>query len=159
GLGLPRGLKTVQNLTVRRFAYAILSLVAKGDLPTMRITKFGHSCLLVEMPGPDGRSALFDPGVFSTVDVASLQRLDEIFITHNHSDHMDIELIKKLVAKFPDVRILATTEAVEELAGVGIKATNEAWDGVRLFDSPHESVEPLFVTPQEHGIHYLDTLT
>ena len=121
----------------------------------MRITKFVHSCLLVEMP-IGGRTALFDPGSYSTVNVDELERLDDIFITHNHGDHMSIDLIKKLVAKVPEVRITTTAEAIEQLAAAGITATNDPPEGAAFFDSRHESVEPLFPTPQEHGIHYLD---
>jgi len=122
----------------------------------MKITKFVHSCLLVEMPD---RTALFDPGAFATVDVDKLEYLDDIFITHNHGDHLNVELIKKLVAKFPDVRIFATAQGVEDLAAAGVKASNTPPEGAELFDSPHETTEPLFPTPQEHGIHYLGMLT
>ena len=64
----------------------------------MKITKFVHSCLLVEMPAPISRTALFDPGVWSTVDVNKLEYLDDIIITHEHGDHFDPELVKKLNA-------------------------------------------------------------
>ena len=124
----------------------------------LKITKFVHSCLVVE--SPDGRVAVFDPGVFSTMfDPGMFTRIDDVFITHNHSDHMDISQIKHIVEHFPEVRICATAEAVEQLAAEGITATSDAPEGAVLFDSPHESTEPLFPTPQEHGVHYLDTLT
>jgi L-ascorbate metabolism protein UlaG (beta-lactamase superfamily) len=124
----------------------------------VKITKFVHSCLLVETPG---RVALFDPGSMSTpsINIDSLTSLDDIFITHEHGDHMDIAFIKRLVAKFPNVRITTTEEAVKQLAGEGIKASNTPPDGVTFFDSPHESVKPLFNPPQEVGIHYLDVLS
>jgi len=124
----------------------------------MKITKFVHSCLLVEMPD---RTALFDPGSFSTVDVDRLEYLDDIFITHSHGDHMDIGLIQKLVAKFPEVRITTTPEIVEILAGQGIMASNQAPEGVSFFDSPHEVIRPFFDAdpPQEIGVHYLGKLS
>ncbi len=122
----------------------------------MKITKFVHSCLLVETPD---RVAVFDPGGFATLDPAKLDRLDDIFITHNHGDHLNVDLIKKLVAKFPKVRIFATAQGVEDLKAAGITATNDPPEGAELFDSPHETTEPLFPTPQEHGIHYLGMLT
>lgn len=123
----------------------------------MRVTKFVQSCLLVEMS--DGPTALFDPGAYSTVDPGVLKRLDHIFITHNHGDHMDPKLIAKLVAAFPDVQITATAEAVEQLKDAGITAGTEPPEGATRFDSPHESVEPLFPTPQEWGYHYQNKLT
>jgi L-ascorbate metabolism protein UlaG (beta-lactamase superfamily) len=125
----------------------------------MRITKFVHSCLLVETSGANARTALFDPGVMSTVDPAKLTQLDDIFITHVHTDHLNIDVVKQLVVKFPDVRICGTAQVVEALADAGITATDTPPQGATLFDSPHEALEPWGVTPQEQGYHYLDTLT
>lgn len=127
----------------------------------MKITKLEHSCLLVEMPAPVNRTVLFDPGAMSEpyINVDSLEFLDDIVITHSHGDHFHVPLLKKLVAKFPDVRITAPQEIVDTLAGEGIKASATPPDGMVLFDSPHESVEPMFPTPQEIGVHYLDKLS
>lgn len=127
----------------------------------MKITKFVHSCLLAETPD---RTAIFDPGNMSAealgAAIPTLNRLDDIFITHIHQDHCDPGLIKQLVDKFPDVRITATPETVEALAKEGIEAGSEPPEGVAFFDSPHESVAPLFGSPpQEIGVHYLDTLS
>jgi L-ascorbate metabolism protein UlaG (beta-lactamase superfamily) len=127
----------------------------------MKITKLVHSCLLVEMPGPINRTALFDPGTMSTVDVDSLQFLDDIIITHQHGDHFDLELVKKLAAKFPDVRITAPEEVVEQLNAESIPATSATSEGITFFDSPHEVVRPFMQVdpPQEIGVHYLDMLS
>ena len=125
---------------------------------TFKITKFVHACLLVETPD---RVALFDPGSMSTpnISIDNLDRLDDIFITHIHGDHMDVDFIKKLVAKFPSVRITSTPEVVAELAKQGIMASNTPPEGVQFFDSPHESVAPLFGQSEEVGIHYLNSLS
>jgi len=127
----------------------------------MKITKYLQSCLLVEMPSPVNRTVLFDPGSMSAevLDVANLKYLDDIVITHAHPDHLDLDLIKALVAKFPNVRITTTQEAADQLSEEAIAASTEAPDGMTFFDAPHESVEPLFPQPQEIGVHYLDTLT
>lgn len=127
----------------------------------MKITKFTHSCLLVEMPAPVNRTVLFDPGVFSTYDVDALEYLDDIVITHNHSDHYSVNNIKALVEKFPHVRITATPEIVDDLAAHDIQASSEAPEGVEFFDSPHEQIRPFFPNdpPQEIGVHYLGKLT
>jgi L-ascorbate metabolism protein UlaG (beta-lactamase superfamily) len=124
----------------------------------MKITKYIHSCLLVETPD---RVALFDPGVMSTpaIDIEAITKLDDIFITHGHADHYDTEFIKKLVAKFPDLRITATPETVTQLGEAGITANDQPPPGIKLFDSPHESVKPLFPQPEEYGYHYLDSLS
>lgn len=127
----------------------------------MKITKLVHSCLLVEVPAPVNRTALFDPGNMSAVDVDSLQYLDDIIITHGHSDHFDLELVKRLVAKFPNVRITAPEEVVEQLNAESIPATSAASEGIAFFDSPHEIIRPFMQVdpPQEIGVHYLDMLS
>jgi L-ascorbate metabolism protein UlaG (beta-lactamase superfamily) len=127
----------------------------------MKITKLVHSCLLVEMPEPINRTALFDPGSFSNVDVDSLQFLDDIIITHQHGDHFDLELVKKLAAKFPDVRITAPEEVVEQLNAESIPSTSATSEGITFFDSPHEVIRPFMQVdpPQEIGVHYLDMLS
>jgi L-ascorbate metabolism protein UlaG (beta-lactamase superfamily) len=125
----------------------------------VKITKYVHACLLVETPE---RVALFDPGSMSVdaLDVAQLKKLDDIFITHEHTDHFSLELVKKLVEKFSEARITSTPDVVTQLAKASIKATDRPPAGVSFFDSPHESVAPLFPRPpQEIGIHYQDALS
>jgi L-ascorbate metabolism protein UlaG (beta-lactamase superfamily) len=124
----------------------------------MKVTKFVHSCLLVETPE---RVALFDPGVMSAaaLNIDQINRLDDILITHVHQDHLDVQLIQKLVDKFPDVQITSTPEVIAQLKDTGITASDQAPEGVVFFDSPHESVQPLFPQPQEIGVHYLNLLT
>lgn len=127
----------------------------------MKITKLMHSCLLVEMTEPVNRTVLFDPGVFSEpfVDVASLVWLDDIVVTHMHFDHMSVPLIKKLVDKFPKVRITAPEDAIQHLSEAGIRVSTDTPEGIELFESPHESIYPLSSTPEQIGVHYLGLLT
>jgi L-ascorbate metabolism protein UlaG (beta-lactamase superfamily) len=126
----------------------------------MKITKFVHSCLLVEMPGPVNRTVLFDPGVYSedALNVDLLMYLDDIVITHDHPDHMSLPLLKQLIAKFPEVRITTTSSAVKQLAQEGITASSEPPTDMTFFTAPHESMEPLAPPPiaENIGVHYLD---
>ncbi|HET8690438.1 MAG TPA: MBL fold metallo-hydrolase [Candidatus Saccharimonadales bacterium] len=126
----------------------------------MKITKLVHSCLLIETPE---RVCLIDPGNFSVeaLDSISLDQLDDILITHEHGDHMDVGAIKQLLNDFPSVNIIAPPEAARKLHEAGIEtATDKLVDGVETFDSPHESVAPLFgQPPQEYGFHYLSKLS
>lgn len=124
----------------------------------MKVTKFVHSCVLVETPQ---RVAMFDPGGFSVgaVDVSLIERLDDILITHAHPDHMDPSLIKQLTLKFPQVKITGTSEVRIALGQAGITSSDQAPDYVKFFKSPHEPVEPIFPQPEEHGMHFMDVFT
>jgi len=127
---------------------------------SMNITKFVHSCLLVETPG---RAALFDPGQFSweskLFDISTVSQLDDIFITHEHFDHCWLPFVEALVAKFPAVRITGPQAVVAKLAEAGIKAATTVPEGVELLATNHESVAPLGPTPEHTGFHYLGKLT
>ncbi len=127
----------------------------------MKITKLNHSCLLVEMPAPVNRTVLFDPGNFSeqALDVDSLEFLDDIIITHEHSDHMHVPLIQKLIAKFPSARITAPPSAAQKLKLEGIQTDSEPAEGIILFDAPHEGHPPFITPPDEYGVHYLGKLS
>ena len=130
----------------------------------MKVTKFEHACLLVEMPSPVNRTVLFDPGSMSesALDVGALEYLDDIVITHIHGDHVSMKLMAQLLEKFPNVRIITTPEVSEMLQKEGVIAGNihtEPVAGMEFFDSPHENVKPLFEQPQEIGVHYLGLLT
>ena len=127
----------------------------------MKITKFEHSCLLVEMPAPQNRTTLFDPGMMSetALEVSMIDYLDDIVITHSHVDHLSLNLMKQLVAKFPAVKITAPADVVDLLEKEAIAASSDPSEGISFFDAPHEAVEPLFVTPDQIGVHYLARLT
>lgn len=125
----------------------------------MKITKLGHSCLMVEMPAPVNRTVIFDPGAWSEIDIDSLEFLDDIVVTHEHQDHMDVGLIRQLQDKFPDVRIKGAGSAISLLVKEGLKVTEDAVEGLELFEAPHEPIEPLGPTPDNTGVHYLGKLT
>ena len=74
----------------------------------MRITKFGHSCFLVE---EEKARLLVDPGIWSE-DVSGLKNIDALFISHEHPDHVDPDKIKILLQNNPEMVIYTN-------AGVG----------------------------------------
>jgi L-ascorbate metabolism protein UlaG (beta-lactamase superfamily) len=124
----------------------------------MKITKYVHSCLLVETPE---RVALFDPGMMSqaAIPIDQLDQLDDIIITHAHPDHISLEIVKELVGKFPGVMITAPSEVVAMLGREGITASDMESPGIEFFDSPHENMSPLGEPPSQNGVHYLDILS
>ena len=67
----------------------------------MRITRYGHSCLLVE----DGDArVLLDPGVYSS-GFEHLEGLTAVLVTHQHPDHLDVDRLRPLLAANPDARL------------------------------------------------------
>jgi L-ascorbate metabolism protein UlaG (beta-lactamase superfamily) len=68
----------------------------------MKITRFGHSCVLVE----DGNGrVLLDPGVFSA-GFEDLRGLTGVLITHQHPDHLDVERVTRLLAANPEATLV-----------------------------------------------------
>ena len=124
----------------------------------MKITKFVHSCILVEH---DDKVVLFDPGEFSTEALNShdIATLDEIYITHEHGDHFVPENIAELIGKFPDVKVITTNSIASKLKEVGIEAAVEASTDSSFFHSPHEGHPPMFNPPEEVGVHYQSKFT
>ncbi len=83
----------------------------------MKITKYVHSCLLVETPK---QTILLDPGVYSydshLLSIAALRTLDFIVITHEHPDHYDLPFLKEICAKFPNATIVTNEDLAKKLA-------------------------------------------
>ena len=67
----------------------------------MRITRYGHSCLLVEQ---DDARVLLDPGVFSS-GFEQLRGLTAVLVTHAHPDHLDVGRLRTLLTDNPDARL------------------------------------------------------
>ena len=107
----------------------------------MEVTKYIHSCLLVD---EGGKRFLFDPGNYTAdanvLDVESLDSLDYLLITHDHADHMYIPLIRRILAKFPNLLIITNTSAKAILEKDGITASTEPTDLIKIEVVPHERV-------------------
>jgi L-ascorbate metabolism protein UlaG (beta-lactamase superfamily) len=73
----------------------------------MRITKFGHSCLLVE---EKSARIMIDPGNFSSGQ-ESAEHINAILITHEHPDHVSVESLKAILDKNPQASVY-TNESV-----------------------------------------------
>lgn len=122
----------------------------------MRLTKYGHSCVLVELEsGGQTRRVLFDPGAWSRVPVTEIESLDEIVVSHVHGDHCDTAVISELLQRFPNAAVIGPEEVVAELKNkAGIATTSSLPVGMQAFTAPHEEVRPFgAAVPQELGVH------
>ena len=79
----------------------------------MKITHFGHACLLVETG--DAR-LLFDPGTESS-GFEELRGLTAILVTHEHDDHVDYAKLPTLLAANPGAVLIADRSSSAKLDG------------------------------------------
>ena len=79
----------------------------------MRLTHFGHSCLLVEHRGA---KILFDPGNFSH-GFEGITGLDAILVTHQHPDHADVARLPALLDANPDAELFSDPQSADLLDG------------------------------------------
>lgn len=78
----------------------------------MRLTHFGHSCVLVEI---GDRRILLDPGAFSA-GFEELRGLDAIVVTHQHPDHCDPVRFGPLAQANAGARLLLEAQTADQLA-------------------------------------------
>ena len=81
----------------------------------MRVTHYGHACLLVES---ERARFIFDPGMFSSgLDAA--EDVTAVFVTHQHPDHIDEKLVEGLLRRNPQASLIVDPGSAE----VGQKLT------------------------------------
>ena len=68
----------------------------------MKITKFGHCCLLIE---ENGVRILTDPGMYSTQQ-DEVKNIDVVLITHEHQDHFHIDSLKAVLKNNPQAKVI-----------------------------------------------------
>jgi len=128
----------------------------------MKITKYVHACLSAEI---DGKTYLFDPGVFSwesgTFEIDTLQRLDGVVITHEHPDHFHPPFVAALLHKFPDVSFVTTPTVAKRLHDMGaVHIFTDSTGDIEVFSKKrHASLEPLDNTPENIAVHVAGQLT
>lgn len=104
----------------------------------MKVAKYLHSCLLVEEKGV---AVLIDPGIYTyqekVLNLDLIERVDYLLITHEHGDHFYIPLIKEVLTKFPEVKIISNSSVVGFLNKENIKAISAGNEFVQLKNMLH----------------------
>ena len=125
----------------------------------MKITKLGHSCVLVETPD---RVALFDAGLWAERSlIDAVEHVDRIIYTHEHPDHFDTDILRSLVQRFPDAHVICNQSIADLIAAVDIKVmVRESSQCTRKFEAPHEQLPiPGAQAPTQNGYHFQDLFT
>lgn len=68
------------------------------------LTKYAHACLTLSI---DDRTLLFDPGAFTPQAAELLARVDAVLVTHDHFDHLDVDVVRTAVDRRPELPVFA----------------------------------------------------
>jgi L-ascorbate metabolism protein UlaG (beta-lactamase superfamily) len=80
----------------------------------MRLIKYTHACVRLQQ---DGRDLLIDPGVFS--ERAAYDGVSSVLVTHEHFDHVNVELLPAILADNPDLKIYTIAPVAAQLSALG----------------------------------------
>ncbi len=85
----------------------------------MQIKKLGHCCLSIEI---NGVKVLTDPGAWSTMQNEETG-VQIVLITHEHSDHLHVESLKKVLVNNPGAAVVTNASVGTILTKEGIPFT------------------------------------
>lgn len=127
----------------------------------MKLTKFEHSCVLVE----DGENIfLTDPGIYAwesgNLNIDSLPQIGTVIVTHKHGDHFAEPFAKALIQKLPDILWVAPSDLHSTLKDFGVKnVTNQTNEIFKVTEGEHDLVEPFGVQVKNLIVDYQDKIT
>ncbi len=84
----------------------------------MKLTKFEHSCLILEVA--DER-LIIDPGVF-TMPLGEFGEVVAVVVTHEHGDHWTPEQLERIIERNPDVVIYGPAGVVAAAGEIAVTA-------------------------------------
>lgn len=120
----------------------------------MKLTKYQHACFVVEK---DSVSIVVDPGSF-THDFIMPKHVAAVFVTHNHPDHCDNQLVISILRQHPKAVLLAHESIThdfpnEHTQSVQNGETVEA-GGITLqfVGGAHEPIDTSIPTPPNLGV-------
>lgn len=80
----------------------------------MRLIKYTHACVRLER---SDAALVIDPGVFSERE--AYDGASAVLITHEHRDHVDVELLPSIVKQNPELKIYAPQSVAAQLTALG----------------------------------------
>jgi L-ascorbate metabolism protein UlaG (beta-lactamase superfamily) len=92
-------------------------LVPGHLINTMKITKIGHCCLVVEEAGV---RIMTDPGAFRTAQNEQ-KNIDLVLITHEHADHFHLDSLRAVLQNNPQAKVVTNSGVGRLLNDAGIK--------------------------------------
>ena len=78
----------------------------------MELTKHAHACVTLDK---EGGHVLLDPGTFTSDAADLVAGTETIFITHEHFDHFDEQLIGTALDSRPELKVYAPAAVVNRL--------------------------------------------
>jgi len=120
----------------------------------MKLTKFQHACFVVEK---DGSSVVVDPGNL-THDFIMPKHVAAVFITHNHGDHLDNQLVITILRANPKAILLAHESILadyknENTQAVTVGETVDAGGiSLKFVGGTHEPIDIAIPTPPNIGV-------
>lgn len=84
----------------------------------MKITKYEHACLLLEVLD---QVLIIDPGIFAKSLPSDLKNVVAVVITHEHGDHLDKDLLRKIIESNPGLTIFAPQDVLVQLSDFAVK--------------------------------------
>jgi L-ascorbate metabolism protein UlaG (beta-lactamase superfamily) len=87
----------------------------------MKLTKFEHSCLVIEL---EGSKLVIDPGSF-TIPLVDYTGITAVVITHEHPDHWTPEHLTRIVRDSPDVKLFGPEGVVNAASDFAFTAVRD----------------------------------
>ena len=88
---------------------------------TMKLTKFEHSCLVLDK---NGSTLIIDPGSF-TMPLTDIMGVVAVVITHEHADHWTPEQLTRILDRNPGARILGPAGVAKAAADFEVEVVKD----------------------------------
>jgi len=126
----------------------------------MRLTKYGHSCLVLE---EQGKKVIVDPGEW-TPEFGDAENVAAVVVTHVHGDHFSPKNLEAIFTKNPEAKLFTTGEVKAGFDKPNV-VTPKAGDKVTIgsftlefFGSEHAEIDQLKPVAQNIGVLINDNL-